>query len=130
MSTLFPDTGAPARTGPRPEIVRALEGFGYKAEAVRKWTAVKANSVLHACRREEGIALSRAATKAATVDGPGRSRPSRVERAVAAIAIEQAIALSADETAQAVAYTVYCLTDDETARLAGYLVKLFRGSTE
>lgn len=132
MTRLFKDdtdTDQP----PRPSTVRALEGFAYKAEAVRKWSHVKAETVLAACRREEAIGLQRAAAKATaegvkTGDVPAAlGEPSRLEREDAAGYIDAATGAGHDETYQALMYSVHLLTRDECRRLAGYLVKLFRG---
>lgn len=130
MSTLFTDeadetTAAPAR--PPAKVVRLLETYGYRSEAVRLWTPEKASTVLNACKREEAIALRRAAAVARQQDETApRGQPSLVERQEAAAALEQAMA-GGDELYQAISYTTYVLRDDEARRLAGWLVKLYRG---
>ena len=127
MSTLFPDHAPPAADRADAETIRLLEGYGYKREKVRTWTRERALSVLHGRQKEDGITVRRAAAAAATQEpAPPRGRPSRLEREVAAAAVEQALAASPDETTQAVCYTVYCLTDDELRDLAGQLVRVFR----
>ena len=113
---------------PSREVVQQLEAFGYRADAVRKWSAVKANTVLHARRKEEAIALRRAAAVAGDQDAPRKGTPTGVERLEAAAALERAMGEGPDELTQALGYTVYALTDDETRRLAGYVVKVFRGA--
>lgn len=132
MSALFDSQDGDTVTAPtRPDgkTVRLLESFNYRAEAVRRWTAEKATTVLKACQQEERIALRRAEARAKTQEGPDapRGQPSLVERLAAADAIAQAAGLGLDELLQTVTATVYCLTDDELKRLAGYLAKLFRG---
>lgn len=134
MTTLF-DDGDDAATQvsddrPAAKVVRALEGYGYRAEAVRRWTAEKASTVLHACRKEERIALRRATGKAQQQDGTGRGQPSTVERLAAATCIEDAAALGIDELNQTLMYTVYCLTDDELKQVANWFVGMFRGGEQ
>ena len=53
------------------------------------------------------------------------------ERINSAVFIEQQLAAGgADELCQAVAYTVHALTDGETRRLAGYLVRVLKGAPD
>ena len=127
--TLFSDTAAMDRSErPEASIVRALESFGYRAEAVRLWTREKASTTLYRCKKEEAIALRRAAAAAVAVDGTAqRGQVSELERRVAADSLSQALALGSDEVLQSVAASVYCLTDAELKELAGYLVRLYRG---
>lgn len=133
MSSLFPDdaaedadtTTAPDR--PSAKVVRQLEVFGYRAEAVRRWTPEKANTVLNSCKREEQIALRRAdATAKAQGEEFPRGQPTQPERLEAAACIEQAAGRGIEELHQCVAYTIYALSDSELKSLAGYLVQTFR----
>lgn len=115
----------------KPTTVRHLEAYGYRREAVRKWTAERAETVLRNCRQEERIALNRAKKVAEEQDAPTpRGQASHVERAEAATYVEQTLAkgCGVDDLLQALAYSLYVSTDDELKRLAGYLVKLWRGA--
>jgi hypothetical protein len=110
-----------------PKQVRLLEGHNYRKEAVRKWTKEKAETVLRKCQQEERIALNRANAKAKEQDaGAPRGQVSPLERAVAAAALEEAVADNADETLIVMSAALYVLTDDETKRLAGYLIRMWR----
>jgi NAD(P)-dependent dehydrogenase (short-subunit alcohol dehydrogenase family) len=117
-------------TAPDAVTVEALEAYGYKAAAVRKWTREKALVALDARRREEAIARRRA-LKRAEEEGreseaaPARGQPLGFIRLEAAKYLEQP--MSIDDLSQAVAYSVCHLTDAEVKRLAGYLIRLFRG---
>ena len=113
------------------EQVRELEGFGRLKEAVRRWTREKAAAVLADCKREQQIALRRAASVALAQSGDAaRGQPSTIERVTAAVFLEQAMGEGADELVQAVAYTVWVLTDAELKRLAGYLVRVYRSERQ
>lgn len=114
-----------------PKQVRLLEGFSYRKEAVRKWTREKAEQVLRRCQQEERIALNRSQAKAKEQDGlTPRGQVSALERAVAAVAMEEAVAEGSDETLQVMSASLYVLTDDETKRLAGYLIRVFRSAPD
>ena len=111
--------------------VRLLEGYSYRREAVRKWTREKAEQVLRRCQQEERIALNRSRAKAAEQDGAtSRGQVSALERAVAAVAMEEAVAEGSDETLQVMSASLYVLTDDETKRLAGYLIRVMRSAPD
>jgi hypothetical protein len=131
MSTLFTDDddGMVATAGrPDPKTVRLLEGFNYSREAVRQWTPEKAETVLRNCKREERIALARAAQTAKEQDGAvARGQPSQVERLQAAAFVEQALKGGVDEVIQAVGYALHVCTDDEARDEAMRLVRLWRG---
>lgn len=131
MSTLFPTTDDDATDTPadRPnvKVVRALELYGYRADVVRTWSAAKANTVLNSCKKEEAVALRRAEGKARAEDGVPRGQPGLVERLAAALSLEESLGDGPEELCQAVAYTVHCLTDGELKRLAGYLIRTYRG---
>jgi hypothetical protein len=107
--------------------VEALEAYGYKAAAVRKWTPEKALVALDARRKEEAIARRRALRRAGEEEEAiaPRGQPIPVMRLQAAVELEREQGV--DELVQGLAYTVHQLTDDEVRRLAGWLVKLFRG---
>lgn len=108
-----------------PKQVRLLEGYSYRKEAVRKWTKEKAENVLRKCQQEERIALNRANAKAKEQDNATpRGQVSPLERAVAAVALEEAVAGGSDETLIVMSAALYVLTDDETKRLAGYLIRM------
>jgi hypothetical protein len=109
-----------------------LEGFGYRPEAVRRWTTEKAETVLRNCQREERIVLARAARLAGEQGGETtRGQCSIPERINSAVFIEQQLDRGgADELTQAVAYTIYALTDGETRRLAGYIVRVLKGDPD
>ena len=115
---------------PSREVVCLLEGFGYKPEAVRQWSAVKANTVLHTRRKEDAIAVRRAEAVAreqeqdATV---ARGQPTQIERWEAAAALRRALPHGVDELHMAVVHTVYALNDDELKSLAEKLIATFRG---
>jgi hypothetical protein len=120
------DNAEPSR--PDVKTVRLLEGFGYRAEAVRLWTAEKAFTTLQACRKEQKIALARAErTAVEQEDSVPRGQPSQVERLAAAACIEQATTEGIDELHQCVCYSLYALRDDELKRLAGFVVRVMRG---
>lgn len=110
-----------------PKLVRLLEGFSYRREAVRKWTKEKAETVLRSCQREQRIALRRAAATAGQIDGEKRGQASALERQVAATYVQQVLdgRIEPDELLQALAYSLHVSTDDELKRLAGYLVRLW-----
>lgn len=132
MSTLFTeddDGGTVAVAGrPDPKTVRLLEGYGYKREAVRLWTPERAETTLRAEKREERIALARAAQTAREQDGAvARLQPSQVERLQAAEFLEQALKGGADEVIQAIGYSLHVSTDAEAKRLGAWLVRLWRG---
>jgi len=135
MGSLFDaDTATepPAAPGrPAGKVVRALEGYGYRADVVRTWTPEKANTVLASCRREELVTLRRADT-AAKRQGEeyARGRASGVERREAADAIEQAYPAGPDELCQTLMYTLYVLSDGELRKLAESLVPVYRGEVE
>lgn len=112
---------------PDPKTVRLLEGFNYAREAVRQWTKEKAETVLRACKREERIALARAAQTAREQDGVPRGQPSVVERLEAAAFLEQALARGVDEVVQAVGYSLHACTDAEAKWLCNELIRRFRG---
>lgn len=113
---------------PTARVVRELEAFGYKAEAVRTWTREKANTALASCRREEAVALRRAeATAKQQGEEFPRGQPSIIERLEAAACVEQALGGGIDELCQTLMYTLYVLSDGELKRLANYLVRLYRG---
>jgi hypothetical protein len=113
-----------------PEQVRILEGYNYRRAAVRKWPREKAVTVIHRCRAEERIAQNRALRVARDLDGVApRGQPSVLERLSAAAYIEGVLSerCEVDELLQALAYSLYVSTDDELKRLAGYLIRLYRG---
>jgi hypothetical protein len=114
-------------TAPDALTVEALEAYGYKAAAVRKWSREKALVALDARRKEESIARRRALRRAGEEEESiaPRGQPIPVMRLQAAVELERE--QSVDELAQGLSYTVHQLTDDEVRRLAGWLVKLFRG---
>lgn len=125
------DDTAAAPGRPPAKVVRLLESYGYRAEAVRRWTPEKAATVLNACKKEEAIALRRAAAVAKRQDETApRGQPSLVERMEAAASLEQALSGGGDDLFQGIAYTVYVLRDDEARRLAGWLVRLYRGEAK
>lgn len=136
--TLFDgdDGVAAGDEAPRPpdlataEQVRLLEGYNYRREAVRKWTAEHAATVLNSCKKEEAIALRRAAQKAREQDGEAaQGGPSLIERVAAADYIEQSLRDdTADDRLQCLRYSTHCLTDGEVRRLMGYVVRLYRGA--
>jgi hypothetical protein len=133
VSALFAtdEPNAAIRERPSAEVVRLLESFGYRAEAVRLWTPEHANTVLHACKKEQAIALRRAEGVAREQDGSvARGQPSWVERQDAAACIEQAQGEGIDELAQRVAYSIYTLHDHELKRLASHLIRLYRASPD
>lgn len=108
-----------------PKQVRLLEPFNYRKEAVRKWTRERAEQVLRKCQQEERIALRRAAQTAKEQDGLARGQPTPMERLEAANALEQAVGI--DETLIVMSAALYVMTDDETKRFAGYLIRMWRG---
>lgn len=126
---LFPAEVAQPPAMATVEVVRLLEAFGYRREAVRKWTAEHAATVLNSCKKEEAIALRRAAQKAREQDGEAaQGGPSALERAAAADYIEQSLrGDTADDRLQCLRYSTHCLTDGEVRRLMGYVVRLYRG---
>jgi hypothetical protein len=131
-TTLFPDDVESPPELATTAQVRLLEGFLYRSEHVRRWTREKAETVLRACQREERIVLARAAALAKEQGGEtSRGSASIPERINSACFIEQQLgAGGADELTQAVAYTLYALTDGETRRLAGYIVRVLKGDPD
>lgn len=114
---------------PDAKTVRLLEGFNYRKEAVRGWSAEKAATVLATCKREQAIALRHAAAVAREQDetAPPRGQTSLVERQVAAAFIEQSQGCGIDEIYHSVMYSVHALRDDEVKRLADFLIRKLRG---
>lgn len=124
MRKLFDDNRPMALTA---EVVRQLEGFGYKAEVVRKWSAAKATIVLDSAKREQAIALERAAEKARAQDRPKPiGGPLPMLRLHAASYLSEP--MSPNDLTQAVMYSIHELDGSEIVRLAGYLVTLFRAN--
>jgi hypothetical protein len=112
---------------PDAATVEALVAYGYAEKAVRRWSPEKAMVALDARRKEEAIAKRRALRRAGEQEEniAPRGQPIPVMRLQAAVELERE--QSVDELVQGLAYTVHQLTDDEVRRLAGWLVKLFRG---
>ncbi|MCE9566552.1 MAG: hypothetical protein K8U57_31395 [Planctomycetes bacterium] len=132
MTALFEQKTETETTAPKerpdPKVVRLLEGYGYRAEAVRLWSPEQANTTLNSCKKEQAIALRRADDVArAQEESVPRGQPSWVERQEAAANIEQAQGEGIDELHQRVCYSLYALRDDELKRLAGHLIRLMRG---
>lgn len=126
---LFPEdtdtVTAPER--PSPRVVRLLEPFGYRAEAVRLWTPEHAETVLRACQREQRIALARADRAARQAEGTAkRGQPGRVERLQAAEYLTQCLSGDVDDLQQAVLYSGHAMTDAEVRELAGWLLAKFK----
>lgn len=127
---LFTDDGTATATLDRPDTatVKELERYGFKAESVRKWSPEKAETQLGHCRAEERIALRQAEDRARQQEEHvPRGQPTLMERQSAASCIEQAQDKGIEELSQCMAYSLYALSDDETKRLAGYLIRLMRG---
>lgn len=129
MRKLF-DDGRPM--APTVAVVQQLEAYGYKADAVRKWSAEKANIVLAAVKKEEGIAQRRAAEKARAQGAepspaPSRGFPVPMLRLQAAEYLRQP--MTVDDLEQGIAYSLHNLCDSEIKRLGGYLVRLFAANS-
>jgi hypothetical protein len=128
------ESGAVVTAADRPsrEVVCLLEGYGFKPDAVRQWTAVKANVVLADRRRQDAIVTRRAdAVAREQEDSPAaRGQPTGVERLEAAAAIEAAMKRGIDELHSTVSMTVYAMTDDELKQYAGLLVMTLRGKNQ
>lgn len=124
MNKLFADS----TEKPKIETVRLLEGYGYKAEKVKQWSAAKAEATLDAVKKEEAIALARATEKARALDPQPRHRgtPIPFMRLAAAKWLEDA--KGADELTSAIWGAAYQLSDSEVHRLAGHLAKLLRAN--
>jgi hypothetical protein len=112
-----------ANGGPPPAVVQMLEGYGYKGDLVRGWSAARARVVLATTQREERIALARANAEAA--DDAADAPPLDCLRADAAAFIEECKGVR--EKAMAVSYAICHMTNDEVVKLAAHMVKRFRG---
>jgi hypothetical protein len=115
---------------PDEDTVRELVTVYKRSEAiVRSWSRAKAQAVLHGLRREEAIVANKAVVQAGA-DEAGLTRPRPVtdmERLDAAEFLEQALARGPFETALALSFAVMAMQDAEQKKLAGWLVKRFRG---
>jgi hypothetical protein len=107
--------------------VEALEAYGYKAAAVRKWTPERALVALDARRKEEAIARRRALRRAGEQEEAiaPRGQPIPVMRLQAAAELERE--QNVDELVQGLSHSMHLLTDEEIRKLAGYLIRRFRG---
>ena len=128
--TLF-DTGVRLATE---EQVRELVMFHYRAEVVRKWTYEKAGVKLNRLRKkahrnaQHGAAVARDIDRADGVEPPLRGVTNAISRDMAADTLVQALRSSdPHEISDALADAAHRLDDDEARRVAGYLVKLFKG---
>lgn len=111
-----------------PGVIHELEDFGYKREAVSEWSYEKAYTILQAKKMERRIALQRAATTAQEIDGTVvRGRCGRPERLTVAAYVDEAGMHGTDELLVALMYSLYALSEDELKRLAGYMVRVYRG---
>ena len=123
MSTLFDVT---AKDPPDPGVVRALEGYGYKPDRVRGWSAARASATLTARRKDDAaVARRAAATAAAQEPAPERGQPTPMERLTAAKFLGECLAAGGpDDLSQAVAHTAYVLSDAETRQLAACMQRV------
>lgn len=110
-----------------PDIVKELERFGYKPEKVQNWTTERATAVLEMVRKEQNLQKQRSAAKAGDPTTPKRGQPTPMERLNAAAYLEQC--RNPADLNQALLYCGCYLTDDETKRVAGYFIRLFRGQS-
>lgn len=106
-----------------------VDAYGYRLEAVRLWSKARATTVLANCKREDRIVARRSAEAAAKLDDKGsRQQPSKLDRVVAANYLTETLETGTiEELTQAFMYSAWVLTDDETRRLVGYVVRLLRG---
>jgi hypothetical protein len=92
--------------------------FGRKPESVAKWSDALALTVLYSSRRDERIALNRAA-RAAGEEPEEPGEPSGPERIAAAGALEEiAEKGSIHEVVNVVSFTVYTLPNQFVRKLA------------
>lgn len=123
------DTGSVAAPDrPCARVVRLLEGYNFRAEAVRLWTPERAETTLRACQREERIALARADRAAQKQEETvKRGQPGLVERADAAAYLAQCLHGDPDDLHCAILHSGYALTDAEVREVAAILINKFRG---
>jgi hypothetical protein len=108
-------------------IVQKLEAYGYKAEAVQKWSKARAVTVLRTTEREERIAQYRlAASQGEPPDDDFVGEPLDVERLAAAEWLEEALAGNRFALSIAVMYATGHMRTDEVKRLAQHMVSRFR----
>lgn len=122
MSDIPPTTVPPA-------IVQKLEAYGYKPDAVRKWSKARAVTVLRTTEREERIAhyrLAAAQGEQPADDDEVMGEPLDVERAAAAEWLEEALAQNKLTLSVAVMYATGHMRSDEVKRLAQHMVTKFR----
>lgn len=120
---------------PTGATIRALEGFGFKADAVRKWSKGKAEAKLHECKKQQAIDLAKSKSTAAAIEEEGvppdpiKGRAPTPICCDAADYIEEALAKgNALEIMFAVRAAVYCLADARTKKLADHLARVLRGA--
>jgi hypothetical protein len=129
VATLFPDR-QPEDRAPI-EVVRLLEGMGYDRDKTKKWTATRAWQTLSKCKRDDAVAVRRAATLARTQEDappPSRGQPSQLEREVAAAFLVESLAGPIDDLVAGLLHVSHAFTDDEARRLAGYLIRMLRNA--
>lgn len=122
------------RSEPSAELIKELEGFGYKADAVQRWTATRARLALAKAQKDRAITLKRA-IEAAKKEGyvfedaptPEDVIPYRL-RVEAAEYIEEC--LDRYDLSRAIDYSLSQMTADELRRLGGYLARLLRDGAE
>lgn len=109
---------------PDPETVAALVAFGLAEDKVKDWSTAHAKTTLQARRKEADVLARRQREQAreekrAALPNPGRGQPTPMERAAAAEYLAECLAAGGpDRLSQALCYSLYVLTDDETRRLA------------
>jgi hypothetical protein len=104
-----------------------VDRFGRKPEAVAKWSDALAVTVLHSSRRDERIALNRAARMAGEEPHDPPGEPCTAERVAAADAIEEVLdAGDIHQVSNVVSYTVYLLPNARLRKLAEGLAAALR----
>lgn len=114
----------------RTDQLRELEHMGFRASTIGTWSDERITTVLAARQRDNRLALARAANTAANIDGMSRGQPSRLERQIAAIWLEETLERGGDELVNAVLHCGAVLSDTEARTLAVGLIALFRGEYE
>jgi hypothetical protein len=115
-------------TPTRHEQLRQLAAFGYREATIENWSADRIATVLASRRRDAALAVKRGTHKAEMIDGPDRDRvPPKLDREVAAAYLEEVLAGTGDDVANALLYCGHCLSTAEARALAAGLVALFRG---
>lgn len=115
---------------PDERTVRELvDRFGFKEEKVLTWGRSRAEVTVQTKRKEEAIAVRKAAEAAGEeVPSHAAKRPvSGAEKLTAAEYLERALASDTDSQYLAVSYGVFDLDEAEVRKLAGWLAKRFRG---